>query len=119
MSITSTPTIGLIEKYLELVTSRHETIVSNMANVDTPGFHTRDVDFRTEMQRAINMGQDAGQMRPVAKNVVGLLERPDGNNVNIYREGMLLAETQMQFQIGVQLVKSEFHRLMSAINEGK
>ena len=119
MSMTSTPTIGLIEKYLELVTSRHETIVSNMANVDTPNFKTRDVDFRSEMQKAINIGEGAGQMQPVARNVVGLLERPDGNNVNLDREGMLLAETQMQFQIGVQLVKTEFHRLLTAINEGK
>jgi flagellar basal-body rod protein FlgB len=47
-----------------------------------------------------------------------LLERPDGNNVSMDREGLLLAETQMQFGLGVQLLRHEFQSLLSAINEG-
>ena len=47
-------------------------------------------------------------MRPV----MGLNARPDGNNVNLDREGLMLAEVQMQFRIGVQLIKSEFHRCL-------
>ena len=35
------------------------------------------------------------------------------------REGLLLAETQIQFRIGIQFIRSEFHRLVQAINEGK
>ncbi len=49
----------------------------------------------------------------------GLLQRPDGNDVSMDREGLLLAETQMQFRIGIQFIRSEFHRLVTAINEGK
>ena len=55
--------------------------------------------------------------RPVV-NVKGLLERPDGNNVNLDRESLLLAQTQLQYQMGIQLVKSQFHQLLSAINGG-
>jgi flagellar basal-body rod protein FlgB len=50
--------------------------------------------------------------------VEGLPERPDGNNVNVDRESMLLAQTQLQYQMGVQLIKSEFHRLLTAIKDG-
>jgi hypothetical protein len=32
---------------------------------------------------------------------------------------MLLAETQIQFRVGIQFIRTEFHRLMHAINEGK
>ncbi len=46
------------------------------------------------------------------------MKRPDGNDVNIDREGFLLAETQMQFGLGVQLMQHEFHNLLYAINEG-
>jgi flagellar basal-body rod protein FlgB len=46
------------------------------------------------------------------------MERPDGNNVSLDREGLLLAETQMQFGLGVQLLQHEFHMVLSAINEG-
>jgi len=35
------------------------------------------------------------------------------------REGLLLAETQMQFRIGIQFLRSEFHRLVQAISEGQ
>ncbi len=118
MNVSSTPMLELLEKYLSVTSDRHQAIASNVANVDTPGYHTKDVDFRSEMHRA--MAQAAGpEMHAAAQDVPGLLARPDGNNVNLEREGMLLSETQMQYQIGVQLVKSQFHRLLSAINEGK
>ena len=48
----------------------------------------------------------------------GLPERPDGNNVSVDRESLLLAQTQLQFQLGVQLVKSQMHMVMSAIKDG-
>ena len=55
---------------------------------------------------------------PVARPVRGLLERPDGNNVSVERESLLLAETQMKFNLGVQLLKSEFHEISAAITSG-
>jgi len=47
-----------------------------------------------------------------------LLERPDGNNVSVERESLLLAQNQLRFQVAVQFLKAEFHRLSSAINGG-
>jgi flagellar basal-body rod protein FlgB len=50
--------------------------------------------------------------------VTDLPERPDGNNVNIDRESMLMSQNQLQYQLGIQLVKAEFHKLYTAIKEG-
>jgi flagellar basal-body rod protein FlgB len=50
--------------------------------------------------------------------VEGLPERPDGNDVNIDRESLVLSQTQLQYQMGVQLIKEEFHRLLTAIKDG-
>ena len=116
MSDISTPTMNLLEKVLDVTAQRHKLVVSNMANVDTPGYHTKDLDFRSELMRVANAGE-TGAM-PLVRSVPGLLERPDGNNVSMDREGLLLAETQMQFGLGVQLLQHEFHNLLSAINEG-
>jgi flagellar basal-body rod protein FlgB len=55
---------------------------------------------------------------PVARQVRGLLERPDGNNVSVERESLLLAETQMKFNLGVQLVRDQFHQISAAITGG-
>ena len=109
--------IDFLERYLSLTSQRHTTVVTNMANIDTPGYRTRDVDFRSELQRVANGTQST--LQSTAREVRGLIERPDGNNVNLDREGMALAETQMQNRTAVQLIRSEFHRLLTAINEGK
>lgn len=119
MNDVSTPMMNLLEKALDVTSQRHKLVVANMANVDTPGYHTKDLDFRSELRRATAAG-DSGEENflPVARSVPGLLERPDGNNVSLDREGLLLAETQMQFGMGIQLLQHEFHNLLSAINEG-
>ena len=109
--------IDFLERYLSLTSQRHTTVVTNMANIDTPGYRTRDIDFRSELQRVANGTQST--LQSTAREVRGLIERPDGNNVNLDREGMALAETQMQYRTAVQLIRSEFHRLLTAINEGK
>jgi flagellar basal-body rod protein FlgB len=105
-----------LQGYLNVVTDRQQLIVSNMANVDTPGYHTRDLDFQAAMRHVIN-GEDSPQMEPKTQLLPSLPERPDGNNVNVDREGLMLSQTQLQHQIGVQLVKSELHKLYTAINE--
>jgi flagellar basal-body rod protein FlgB len=105
-----------LERFLEVTTDREQTIAANMANVDTPGYHTKDVNFKQALMQA---GDNGGvQLTPVVNEVSGLLERPDGNNVNLDRESMLLAQSQLQYQMGTQLVKSQFHQLLSAINGG-
>ena len=113
----SGPTLNVLQGYLKLITERQQMIVSNMANVDTPGYHTKDVDFKTAMRQVMNEGGDA-QMQPASMELRGLPERPDGNNVNIDRESMMLSQTQLQLQLGVQLVKTQFGHLLTAIKEG-
>jgi flagellar basal body rod protein FlgG len=41
------PSLNVLQGYLKLVTERQQMIVSNMANVDTPGYHTKDIDFQS------------------------------------------------------------------------
>jgi flagellar basal-body rod protein FlgB len=108
--------VHVLEKFLNLTSQRHTLITSNIANLDTPGYRTRDFNFRGELRRAIDTDNPA--MTPIAQAVPGLLERPDGNNVNMDRESLLMAETQLQFNIGVQLIRGEFRQIMTAINEG-
>jgi flagellar basal-body rod protein FlgB len=114
--IASTPLMRLLESFLDVTSQRHKLVVSNMANIDTPGYRTKDVDFRGELDRASAEG--SANFTPIARSVPGLLERPDGNNVSLDREGLLMAETQMQYALGIQFLRHEFQNLMSAIHEG-
>jgi flagellar basal-body rod protein FlgB len=112
MSMIESNLLNSLGKYLDVAAYRQSLIAGNMANVDTPGYRTRDVDFRSELRRA----QTA---EPEVMEVPGLLQRPDGNNVNVDRESLLLAQTQLQFRVGVQLIRAEFRRFTTAINEGR
>jgi len=108
----------LLEGYLKVTADRQQVVSANLANLDTPGFHAKDINFQSAMQSALNEVGGGPQASPAVVEVEGLPERPDGNNVNMDRESMLLSQTQLQYQMGVQLVKEEFHRLLTAIKEG-
>ena len=117
------PLLGELESFLRLTSVREKTISANMANVDTPGYRTRDIDFQAELGRAMSAGtgyerNTAGPMRmePVVREVPGLVERADGNNVDLDREALVLSEVQLQYQLGIQLIKDQFHQILSAIN---
>jgi len=121
----TTPLISTLESYLQLTTSREQAISANMANIDTPGYHTQDINFEGELNRAMSgtlsyssEGGASPHMTPVVQEVPGLMERPDGNNVSLDREGLLMSETQLQYQIGIQLIKHQFHQILSAISGG-
>lgn len=116
MSDIATPLMNFLERVLDATAQRHQLVVTNMANVDTPGYRTKDLDFRSELERAAAPAGESSSA--LVHNVSGLVKRPDGNDVSVDREGLLLAETQMQFGLGVQLMQHEFHNLIYAISEG-
>lgn len=118
MNWIETPTMQRLEHFLDLVTFRHELISSNLANVDTPGYRTQDVDFEGEMRRA-EQRLEGAPVSPHVQEVRGLIERPDGNNVSLERETLALARVQLQYRACVELLRNEIHELQSAINEGK
>jgi flagellar basal-body rod protein FlgB len=118
MSWMNTPNLLLLQRYLDVSSMRQTLVATNLANVDTPGYHTRDIDFRGELQRAMD-GEAIEGASPFVVPVRGLLARPDGNNVNVERESMLLAETQLQFKAATAILPAEFGEISTAIKEGQ
>ena len=124
-NMTSTGMTEALGRFLDVDVARYKLVSTNLANIDTPGYQTRDLDFRAELRRAAaeESGTEAGTLvsesfTPVARPVRGLMERPDGNNVSVERESLLLAEAQMKFNLGIQLLKDQFHTISLAINSG-
>jgi len=118
MPVLDDPSITALTRFLDLAAFRSQLVISNMANIDTPGYRTRDVgNFRMELERASSDFAGA-DFTPAVRPVAGLLERPDGNNVSLERESLLLADTQMRFNAGIQILRDKFKLLMSAIHEG-
>jgi len=102
---------GQLEHYMDLLSARQKLVASNIANADTPGYRTQDLDFQAEFRNA------AG--RPQVVPVGGLPVKNDGNDVNLDRESRLLAENALRFQLASQLLRSQIRVVRSAIQEGK
>lgn len=107
------PVGNALEKYMDLLSSRQKLIASNIANADTPGYKTRDVDFQSQFQSLLQGGQSH------AIEVSGLKANNDGNNVSLDREARLLSENALRFNVATQLMKSQLSTMKSAIDEGK
>ena len=119
------PMMAMLENYLKLASSREQSISANMANIDTPGYRTRDINFESELHKVMSEGLrqsedgvETVQFSPIVHEVQGLMERPDGNNVSLDHEGLMLARTQLQYQLAIQLIQNHFHQQLSAINGG-
>jgi len=104
---------GNLERYMTLLSERQKVVASNIANADTPGYHTQDIDFRAEFENA-----SAGQA-PMVMEPTNLPVKPDGNNVNLDREARLLAENALRFSIASSFVRSDLASIRTAIQEGK
>ena len=101
-----------LERYMTLVSARQKVVASNIANADTPGYKTKDIDFQSELNAA------TAELNPVATEVQGLRVKNDGNNVNLDRESRLLAENNMRFSIASQFMRSQIKGIKSAIDGG-
>lgn len=97
---------------MDLLSSRQKLVASNIANADTPGYRTQDVDFEFEFM-TLAKGQ-----QPQAIEPQGLKMKPDGNNVDLDREARLLAENQMRFNMASVLVKTQLKTVQEAIQGG-
>ena len=98
---------------MDVLSARQRLVASNIANADTPGYKTQDLDFQAEFRRLAA----GGAPHPV--EVSGLQTRNDGNNVNLDREARLLAENALRFNLASNLLRSQIRAVRSAIKEGK
>lgn len=101
-----------LERYMDLLSDRQKLVASNLANADTPGYKTQDIDFQFEFA-TLTQGQSPQTIQPE-----GLAEKTDGNNVNVDREARMLAENQMRFNLASVLVKSNLKTVQEAISGG-
>ena len=100
-------------RFLSYLSQRQEVIASNIANADTPGYLTRDVEIPADFSSALF---DAGSS---VVEEPGLVSRNDGNNVSIDREARLLSDTSLKFNLATQMIRAELKSLRSAIDEGR
>jgi flagellar basal-body rod protein FlgB len=102
-----------VERYMNLLSTRQKLVAANIANADTPGYQTKDIDFQAELENQM------GTSNPNVMEVPGLKTKNDGNNVNVDREARLLAENALRFSVASNLARAELSMVRSAIQGDK
>ena len=126
-------TIDAMEAYMGRLSQRQQIVSSNLANIDTPGFKTKDISFHATMQELLSeepselnvtrLGHTKGMAIAIpqvqAFEVQGLTLREDQNNVDLDRELLKLSETSFSYSLMSQMLRGKFRTISSSINEGR
>jgi len=111
----------LARKLLDATVLREEAIASNIANVETPGYHRLDVapDFAQQLRNEIKAGGLAAasdRLRPqLAEDGTARALRPDGNTVEIERELLAMNENAVQHEFLTEVLSGNLKQLKLAI----
>lgn len=115
--------VNVLDKAMDASWLRNEAISNNLANADTPGYKRQDVNFETQLAKALRHSRyktmDAkvadvkmNRLKPIAyTDYAGFSYRIDGNNVDPDTEGVYLAKNQVVYQGLYQSVSEEFKNL--------
>lgn len=131
-----TKTIDLLHRGLDVAALRYSVSSNNLANSEVPNFKRTDVNFESELKRALDSEKNKDDFDPFAndpshfhgdgvidyrtvkpRRVVDYMStvKANGNNVDAEEEAMLILKTQMQYQLMTQLVNFEFLQLKSVL----
>ena len=98
---------------MTLISDRQKLVSSNIANVDTPGYRTKDIDFQGEYENAM------GGQAPMVIEPSNLPVKADGNNVDLDREARLLGENALRFSIASNFALDPVHPSKRRFRTGK
>lgn len=118
--------VNVLNKAADASWMRNNIISNNIANVDTPGYKRKDVQFESYLMASMTKGGSLDQrVRDVNLNSLNstiytdqssLSYRLDGNNVDIDTESSYLAENQLRYYALLDSMSQEFNRLKTVLS---
>jgi flagellar basal-body rod protein FlgB len=142
-SLFSSTTLPMLEQAVNFTEARHGVLAGNIANLDTPGYRTRDLstqEFESQLKEAVeNRRQIAesprapypyaelyggaeptqeadNQLATVTDTVKGML-RHDDNNSSLEEQISAIAKNQAEHNLALSLMNAQFRLLRAAITE--
>ena len=132
-------TMRMLERSLDLIAQRHQVLLSNIANEETPGYKAKDLDFRAALAAAANPAAGPTALvhvhsapnfrhlplpgvegRATAPTVITLSSARagmDGNTVSVEKTMAALHENSTLFAAASQILGRKYQGLLSAIRE--
>jgi flagellar basal-body rod protein FlgB len=125
--------LGVHADALKLQSRRMEVLANNLANVDTPNYKARDIDFKAALAQAGSPGANlpltatsAGHLGGTSsdgvtdtsgfvKYRVPLAPSLDGNTVDAQLEQAAFADNTVRYQATLSFISARLKNLMTAI----
>lgn len=129
-----TPTLNLVGKVMDIQLKRQNVVMSNIANVRTPGYRPRVLEFEKDLQAALDLDArgrlsrtspghmpsvfDPEQFGPEWDKKFVPRQAHGEDRVDLDKEMTLLAKTSLQYNALTTVIKSNFEGIRNAIMEG-
>ena len=125
--ISDSAVLAALRRQMTVAVARQVASTGNLANIDTPGYKTREVTFDEALARQVgsasvtnpahlSLGADDGV---VTQEAAGLPVRRDGNNVQLDRELLTMGRAAGDFAAAQTALAAKFRLVRYAINEGR
>jgi flagellar basal-body rod protein FlgB len=127
-------TISILEKSLDIRSMKHNLLVSNIANKDTPNYKAFDLAVEEEMQKLTGTNKTVSLWKTqsghlgangetcsevsITKSSKGFEQNIDGNTVDIEKEMTNLAENNLLYDAMAQIMRKKLQGLKVAIQGG-
>ena len=143
-SMFNSSTIPILEQVVNFTESRHGVLAGNVANLDTPGYKTRDLSpalFQERLKEAIDTrnqpvapydsrsfgltSADGAQQREAkqmaafgkVKDSMKSILRHDGDDVSMEQQVNEIMKNQQQHNLAINIMSAQFRLLRTAITE--
>lgn len=122
--------VNILDKAADAANLRNELLTNNIANVSTPNYKRKDLDFESVLQGELAGEKNLSKAVKKANQNLETLDaqvytdnaslsyRLDGNNVDINTEEARLAENQIKYQALVDQMNQEFARYNTVLSSG-
>jgi flagellar basal-body rod protein FlgB len=136
-SMFQSSSIPVLEQVLKFTEARHGVLAGNIANIDTPGYKTRDLSphlFQKRLKEAIDArdqpvepdgqstyatsrpGREVDAFRKVEESLKGIL-RHDEVDVSLEEQVNEMVKNQQEHNLAVNVMAAQFRLLRAAITE--
>ncbi|SJZ64000.1 flagellar basal body rod protein FlgB [Selenihalanaerobacter shriftii] len=137
MAFLGDQTTSILSSALDGLSLRKQAISNNIANVDTPNYKRKDVNFESQLQQArynykrqsINLSRTDNEhfsingkhqaFAPKIRSDNNTSMRNDKNNVDIDYEMTALAKNTLKYQSVTKLLSTKFKKVGNVINRIK
>lgn len=129
-----TPNMNLLGRVMDMQLQRQNVIMSNIANVNTPKYKPRELEFEAELQAALNLGS-MGKVTRTDESHMPIAFDPNSfgpewykrftprdvhgeDRVNLDKEMVKMTKNNLHYTALSQLTKSSFDGVKNIIMEG-